>query len=136
LSDAELAMLLAHEMQHALREHNLLEYQEALRLEPAWDANPFAELEYGLDHNSALMHKLAAFDAAQESEADREGLLLAWRAGWPAPALANYYRKLARDDPNANFDSLEHPAPARRWRAMRELANTLAPQQPAKEEGK
>ena len=34
LDDAELAMVLAHEMQHALLRHNLQEYAEALRLDP------------------------------------------------------------------------------------------------------
>ncbi|HTD04420.1 M48 family metalloprotease [Undibacterium sp.] len=125
LDDAELAMLLAHEMQHAIQEHNLKEYQEALRLEPGWTQRPFAELESAVDNDNALMRKLDGFNAAQEVEADREGLKLAWRAGWPAMRLANYFKKLSRASASPNFDSRSHPASARRWQAARELAAAL-----------
>lgn len=127
LNDAELAMLLSHEIQHAIRRHNLLEYEEALRLDPALRAQPFAVLEYKVDHDAALMHRLAEFNFVQEIEADREGLLFAWRAGWPARGLANYFRKLARVSALPNFDSESHPAPARRWQAARELAERVDP---------
>jgi len=38
LNDVELAMLIAHEMEHALLQHNLKDMREALRLEPYMDA--------------------------------------------------------------------------------------------------
>jgi len=126
LNDAELAMLIAHEMEHALLQHNLLEMREALRLEPERAQQPYAALEYAVDHDESLMRKLDAFDAQQELEADREGLLLAAHAGWPAIGLANYFRKLMRHDPSPNADRREHPAPARRWRAAQELVKTLS----------
>ncbi|MES2105430.1 MAG: M48 family metalloprotease [Pseudomonadota bacterium] len=125
LNDAELAMLLAHEMQHAIQEHNLKEYQEAMRIDPGWQQKPFAELEYAVDNDPALMRKLDAYNLEQEVEADREGLMLAWRAGWPAAQLAAYFRKLSRASASPNFDSRSHPAPARRWQAARALAETL-----------
>ncbi|WP_394779827.1 M48 family metalloprotease [Undibacterium sp.] len=125
LDDTELAMLLAHEMQHAIQQHNLKEYEEAVRLEPAWQQKPFAELEYAVDNDEALMRKLDDFNSAQELEADSEGLKLAWRAGWPAQRLANYFKKLSRSSALPNFDSRSHPAPARRWKAARELALQL-----------
>jgi len=125
LNDAELAMLLGHEMQHAIQEHNLKEYREALRLDPSWRDKPFAALEFAVDHDNALMRRLDDFNAAQETEADREGLKLAWRAGWPAAQLANYFKKLARASAAPNFDSREHPAPARRWQAAKALAAAL-----------
>lgn len=127
LNDAELAMLIAHEMQHALLRHNLKEAQEALRLEPEWQQLPYARLEYAIDHDERLMHKLDAFDVAQEFEADREGMRLAVHAGWPAAGLANYFKKLVRHDPMANADRREHPAPARRWRAAQALVRELDP---------
>jgi hypothetical protein len=70
---------------------------------------------YALDREPAFTQRLQRVAASLIAQTRRE-----------APALANYYRKLARSDPNANFDSLEHPAPAQRWRAMRELAAQLA----------
>ncbi|HSY28880.1 MAG TPA: M48 family metalloprotease, partial [Burkholderiaceae bacterium] len=128
LDDAELAMMLSHEIEHAVLEHNLKEFREALRVEPNRQKQTFAELEYAIDHDSALMSKLAAFDVQQESEADRDGLLLASHAGWPPLGLANYFKKMANADPMSNFDSSEHPSAARRWQAMRELAKELVQQ--------
>ncbi|HEX7643383.1 MAG TPA: M48 family metalloprotease [Burkholderiaceae bacterium] len=127
LDDAELAMLIAHEMEHALQQHNLKEAREALRLEPQWDMRPYAELEYAIDHDEGLMRKLDAFDVEQEFEADREGMRLAVHAGWPAKELANYFKKLVHHDLMANADRREHPAPARRWRAAQALAAELNP---------
>lgn len=125
LKDAELAMLLAHEIMHALLRHNLKEFEEALRLEPARATQPFAEFEHDIDHDDALMRKLARFNRQQELEADREGLRFAARAGWPPQALAVYFRKLARHSHYANFERFDHPSPASRWRAASELAAQL-----------
>ncbi len=125
LNDVELAMLIAHEMEHALLQHNLKEVREALRLEPEREQQPYAALEYAVDHDEALMRKLNGIDQQQELEADHEGLLLASRTGWPATGLANYFRKLARHDPSPNADRREHPAPMRRWHAAQELVKEL-----------
>jgi predicted Zn-dependent protease len=125
LNDAELAMLLAHEIQHAALHHNLLEYQAALRLAPAWAARPFAELEYAVDNDRALMALLADTNYAQEQEADREGLLLAWRAGWPASQLTGYFRKMMRASETPRFSRGDYPSPAQRWRAAQSVAAGL-----------
>jgi predicted Zn-dependent protease len=127
LSDAELAMLLAHEIAHAALLHNLREAEEAIRIDPSWGARPYAELEYAIDHDFALMRKLEALNAAQEEEADREGMRLAWRAGWRADALAGYFRKLARASQSPNFAAPGHPSPNARWAAARALAASLKP---------
>lgn len=127
LSDAELAMLLAHEIAHAVLRHNLLEYQEALRLEPGRAARPFSELWDAVDHDSTLMDKLAPLGRAQEAEADRTGMLLAVRAGWPPQRLARYYRKLVRSSDWPGQESASHPSPQSRWQAMSALAATLTP---------
>lgn len=136
LNDAELAMLLSHEIQHAVLEHNLKEFQEALRLEPDRRQQSFPDLEYAIDHDEMLMSRLDEFNAAQESEADREGLLMAWRAGWPPLKLAGYFKKLAHADPMPNFDRREHPAAARRWKAASELAKKLNQRQTTETPGK
>jgi predicted Zn-dependent protease len=125
LSDSELAMLLAHEIVHATELHNLKEFEEAMRLDPAWRARPFAELEDAVDNDRALMRKLAAFDFAQEVQADLEGMKLAWRAGWPAKELAKYFKKAANASHHRNFETDSHPSPASRWRAAQELAATM-----------
>lgn len=126
LNDSELAMLLSHEFAHIVLAHNFREMLEALKMEPERSAQSFTALEYAIDHDAALMAKLADLNAAQESAADMEGLRMAARTGWPPLALAGYFRKMVRADPMANFDSREHPASARRWRAARELAAQLS----------
>jgi predicted Zn-dependent protease len=125
LSDVELAMLLAHEMQHALQKHNLKEAEEAIRLDPEWGKRPYDELEDAIDNNWTLMRKLEPINIRQESEADLEGLRLAVRAGWPAKPLANYFRKAARNSKWSNFDTASHPSPASRWQAALLLAKQL-----------
>lgn len=135
LDDAELAMLLSHEIAHAVLLHNLREFEEALRLDPQWVARPFAELEHAVDHDGALMRRLAPLNLRQEEEADREGMALAWRAGWPAARLARYFHKLSRNSHSAYQDSFAHPAPARRWQAARALAARLEAQADAQPGG-
>lgn len=125
LNDAELAMLLAHEIEHAALRHNLREYEYAMRLDARWAQRPFAELSHAVDNDVALMARLAPLNFVQELEADREGLLLAWRAGWPPAGLAGFFRKLMRDSWRPNFDAPTHPSPASRWRAARALAAEL-----------
>lgn len=125
LSDAELAMVLSHEMQHAILLHNLKEYQEAIRLEPAWRAKPFAALEDAVDNDARLMARLEAINKEQEIEADSAGLAMAWRAGWKAMDLAGYFRKLDQARNAGSWGSAIHPAPRQRWRAARSQAELL-----------
>ncbi len=122
LNDAELAMLLAHEIAHAALRHNLQEYELALRLEPQRAALPFADLWDAVDHDQALMDKLAPLGREQESEADRAGMRLAAQAGWAPERLAGYYQKLLRASARPGLDSDTHPSPLSRWRAARSQA--------------
>lgn len=126
LNDAELAMLLAHEMMHAALRHNLLEYELAMRLDPGWSARPFLELERAVEEDSDLMARLEPLNVEQETQADRAGLLLASRAGWPPLLLASYFKKLARASALPNFAARGYPSPAQRWAAAREQAGQLS----------
>jgi predicted Zn-dependent protease len=126
LNEAELAMLLSHEIAHTVLEHNRLEYEQALVLFPAWHQRSFEELEDAVDNDESFLRALAPLCKQQEEEADAAGLKLAQRAGFPLSSLVNFYRKLSRTSSNPNFDSKSHPAPARRWMAMRELALALS----------
>ena len=125
LADAELAMLLAHEIEHAALHHNLKEYQQALRLEPRWAGRPFLELEHAVDHDSTLIDQLAATNYEQEVEADREGMQLAWRAGWPAEQLAGYFKKMFRGSVSPRRSKPDYPSPLTRWQAARALSAVL-----------
>lgn len=125
LNDAEMAMMLAHEICHVVLLHNLREHEEALRLEPHWTTRPYAELEHAIDNDTSLMRKLARINLSQEEEADREGMHLAARAGWKPAELARFFRKIERSSHTPHFGSISHPAPAQRARAARELAAAL-----------
>ncbi|MYM24756.1 M48 family metalloprotease [Duganella sp. FT135W] len=125
LNDDELAMLLAHEIEHAALHHNWHEYQAALRLDPAWEQRSFLELEHAVDHDRTLMAKLAATNYAQEEAADREGLKLAWRAGWPAERLSGYFRKMMRASDSPRLSKADYPSPTQRWRAAQAVAADL-----------
>jgi predicted Zn-dependent protease len=125
LGDAELAMALAHEIEHAALRHNLKEYQQALRLDPGWARRPFIELEDAVDNDRRLIDQLAQTNYQQEQEADREGLLLAWRAGWPAARLAGYFKKMVHHSSWPNHGKPDYPSPASRLRAARALADGL-----------
>jgi len=125
LNDAELAMLLAHEICHSVLLHNLREHEEAIRLEPRWATRPYQELEDATDNDGALMRKLAPLNSRQEEESDREGMRLAVRAGWKPSELARFFRKLERNSHSPNFGSVDHPAPSLRARAAREMAAQL-----------
>lgn len=123
LTDAELAMVLSHEMQHVILLHNLQEYEEAIRLDPTWGARPFSELEDAVDNNWRLMARLAGLNKDQEAEADRAGLAMAWRAGWKAMDLAGFYKKLLQEMGPAS--SATHASPLHRWRTARRQAEAL-----------
>jgi predicted Zn-dependent protease len=125
LADAEVAMLLAHEIGHAALHHNLKEYRQALLLEPRRAGRPFIELEDAVDNDRELMALLAQTNYEQEQEADREGLRLAWRAGWPAARLSGYFRKMVRASDWPRRSKADYPSPSSRWHAARMLADTL-----------
>ena len=107
LSDAELAMLLGHEIAHAVAGHR----REAARTQ--MEADPAQEI------------RQARIAVAQESEADEIGMGLAYRAGWPLPGLVAFYDKLAAREAPGTFSS-SHPSAASRADAMRVLAQKLA----------
>jgi predicted Zn-dependent protease len=107
LTDGELAMLLGHEIAHAVAGHR----RAASRLTMESDATE--EM------------REAAIALAQEEEADRIGMELAHRAGWPAASLVTFFDKLAALEWAGTF-SASHPTAAARAAAARILAEKLA----------
>lgn len=108
LDDSELAMLLAHEMAHALARHR--------RERP-----PAGGMEEGVSWEN----RDAALASAQESEADRIGLKLAYQAGFALAGLLGFFDKLAADEPAGTFSST-HPSARRRAEQARVWAAELA----------
>jgi len=94
--DGELATLLAHEIAHAIAEHQREYFSEAL-LATRRPELPLDVLQERLDTDLPLQMRLARLSAIQEREADQLGMVIAHRAGWPPPAMLRFYRKLAAD---------------------------------------
>jgi predicted Zn-dependent protease len=108
LGDGELAMLLGHEMAHALAGHR----REVVR--GGMESDPAEEIR---GNEIALL---------QEDEADRIGMSLAYRAGWPLSSLVSFYDKLAQAQAPGTF-STSHPSAASRAVTARALAQELGP---------
>lgn len=120
LNETELAMLVAHEMAHALLLHHYAEDQEALRLFPMWRHKSFEEFETAVDDDDTLVSALAELGKQQEIEADLSGMQLALKAGYPAKGLLSFFVKLSKHNAYPNFDSRSHPAPAQRLQRLRD----------------
>jgi predicted Zn-dependent protease len=108
LDDAELAMLIAHEMEHALAGHRCASARtDSMQGDPAGET------------------RATQLAVAQEDEADRIGMQLAYRAGWPLASLIGFFDKLAASEPAGTF-STSHAAPAARAANAREMATRIA----------
>ena len=125
LNDSELAMLISHEMQHAILMHHQKELEEALRIDPERGHHSFSALQDAVDNDMSLMTRLSDFNALQETEADEQGMRMALRAGWRPELMVTYFKKAARASAYPNFSSLAHPAPSSRWVHMQAFANVL-----------
>ena len=106
LDDGELAMLLGHEMGHALASHR----REVAR--------------GSIDTDAAAEVRQAELAMAQEVEADRIGMRLAYRAGWPVASLVSFYDKLAAVEQPGTFNS-SHPSAASRAALAKAMAAKL-----------
>lgn len=95
LDDGELAVLLAHEIAHAVAEHERETLSEAL-LDSRRDL-PLEVVAERLASDIPLQLRLSKLSAIQEREADQLGMLIAFRAGWPCSAMLRFYGKLAGD---------------------------------------
>jgi predicted Zn-dependent protease len=108
LDDAELAMLVAHEMGHVVGSHVRSKPSQALAGDAAADL-----------HEARL-----AID--QELEADDLGIGLALRAGWKPAELVRFFDKLAADEPAGTFNAT-HPTAAMRAERAHERLFTAEP---------
>lgn len=104
LNDGELAMLIAHEVAHAVAEHHREELSEVLRISGR-PKTPPEVLMAQLDVDFSLQLRLADLSNLQESEADHLGMILAHHAGWLARDMVNFYRKLATSAPSSMLTS-------------------------------
>ncbi len=125
LTDGELAALVGHEVAHALADHQREELSEVARLNPATRPLQVATAMARLDSDLSLQLTLATLARTQELEADRFGLILAYRAGWPAKSLVSFYEKLAPEDHGGLLNE-RYPPAALRLKLARQLTASFA----------
>jgi predicted Zn-dependent protease len=133
LSDAEIAVVMGHEIAHALREHSREQVSQAIAAQAAIGAGSAL---LGLGQGSAELagagyQALIAtrFSRTDESEADRIGLELAARAGYDPRAGVALWRKMmnAHSGGRAPEFLSSHPADSRRVAQIEALLPAVMP---------
>lgn len=126
----EVAGVLAHEMQHVLHRHGLRQLVRRLGgaavIAMATGGSDLAGLAGRADELVQL-----SYGREQESEADRDGLVLLHRAGLPPAAMGSFFERLQRQSPGDLPEFLStHPDTARRITELRRAAAALPPAAP------
>lgn len=133
LDDNEIAVVLGHEIAHALREHSREQVSQAIAAQTAIGVG--AQL-LGLGEGSANIANLAygalvatRFSRADESEADRIGLELSARAGYdPRAGLALWQKMINANQGGRPPEFLSsHPVEASRVQQIQSLLPTVLP---------
>jgi len=133
LSDAEIAVVMGHEIAHALREHSREQVSQAIA---AQTTIGIGAALLGLGDGAASLVNTAYdaliathFSRSDEREADRIGLELSSRAGYDPRAGVTLWRKMLNaggDNAPPEFLST-HPAEASRIREIESLLPTVLP---------
>ncbi len=133
LTDDEIAIVMGHEIAHALREHSREHLSQAIAAQTAIGVG--AAL-LGLGEGSAGLANVGyetliatRFSRSDESEADRIGLELAARAGYDPRAGVSLWKKMIAANTGGNppvFLS-SHPADAARVQEIESLLPTVTP---------
>lgn len=133
LSDAEIAVIMGHEIAHALREHSREHMSRALA---AQTAIGIGAAVLGLGQASADLaatgyQALIAtqFSRADETEADRMGLELSARAGYDPRAGIALWQKMMNANQGGRPPELlsTHPTDSNRIRELESLLPTVMP---------
>lgn len=133
LSDAEIAVIMGHEVAHALREHSREQVSQALAAQAAIGVGAaiFGVGPQGVDLANTGYGALIAtrFSRTDESEADRIGLELTARAGYDPRAGVTLWEKMIAANQGGRPPELlsSHPAEASRIREIEALLPTVMP---------
>jgi predicted Zn-dependent protease len=123
LSDGELAILIAHEMAHAVAEHQREELSEAKRIQGRVTTAEILTENLGLD--LGLQIRLHDLSVQEETEADHLGMLMAHQAGYLGRDMVSFFAKLAASD-SAGAQSSGYPSIASRISMARGMAKLFA----------
>ena len=133
LSDAEIAVVMGHEIAHALREHSREQMSQALA---AQTAIGLGAALLGLGKSTADLagsgyQALIAtrFSRTDETEADRIGLELSARAGYDPHAGVSLWQKMINQNQGGKPPELlsSHPADSTRVQQIQALLPTVLP---------
>ena len=133
LSDDEIAVVMGHEVTHALREHSREQVSQAIAARTAIDIG--AAL-LGLGQSSADLAAVAyqaliatRFSRTDESEADRIGLELTARAGYDPRAGVSLWQKMMKANSSGRAPEFlsSHPAESNRVQQIQALLPAVMP---------
>ena len=107
LSDEELAIVLGHEIGHAIAEHIREQATAVLLRNPKNLHRKLPDVLAKMDSDLSVYLALMPLSRAQEIEADQIGIRLAAMAGFRPATAISFYRKLARGEQAARplFDT-------------------------------
>ena len=143
LTDDEIAIVMGHEISHALREHSREQVSQAIAASTAIDIGT-AWFGFGAEAANAAAigyenFVATKFSRTDENEADRMGLELAARAGYDPRAGVSLWRKMMDASKGGGrppeFLST-HPAEERRIAEIESLLPTVMPLYEAARRGK
>lgn len=133
LDDAELAVVLGHEIAHALREHSREQVSQALAAQTAIGIGAtvlgVGEGGASMAHTGYQALVATRFSRNHETEADRIGLELTARAGYDPRAGVTLWQKMiaANQDGRPPEFMSSHPAEASRVREIEKILPTVLP---------
>lgn len=134
LTDDEIAIVMGHEIAHALREHSREQVSQAIAAQTAIDlGTALFGLGQGASDAAAISYQnfvATKFSRTDEAEADRIGLELAARAGYDPRAGVTLWRKMidaskSQDKPPEFLST--HPAEENRIKEIQSLLPTVMP---------
>ena len=132
LTDDEIAIVMGHEIAHALREHSREQLSQSMAAETGLGVASaiLGGGSAGADLATQGYQALVAtqFSRTDESEADRIGLELAARAGYDPRAGLTLWKKMGDASKGAPPEFLStHPADANRAKTIQSLLPTVIP---------
>jgi predicted Zn-dependent protease len=142
LSDDEIAVVMGHEIAHALREHSREQVSQAMAAQATIGIGAallgLGDLTANLASTAYEALIATRFSRSDESEADRIGLELSARAGYDPRAGVTLWKKMLSASQGGNPPELlsTHPAEGRRIEQIESLLPTVMPLYEAAKQGR